>query len=87
MTERMNAIQDRLLDHMNDPDPTPAGVLATFEDAHATMREVAALVDSYREQPNVSVPDDLQQAIALGAGFGVLMQRVKAHLDGVTRRV
>jgi ABC-type transporter Mla subunit MlaD len=83
LLKRMQDVQDQLLDHLNDLSPTLAAVLATFEEAFATMREAAAQLESFNK-PGLTIPDDVKQAVALGAQFGNLMQRVKSHLDLAT---
>ena len=86
LLQRMLVIQDKLLDHLNDQSPNAAGVLATFEEAYALMREAAAELQSYNGDTS-TVPQDIQEAIALGAQFGNLMQRVKHHLDASRQQV
>jgi hypothetical protein len=81
LLERMNAAQDRLLDHLNDPTPSAMAVLSTFEETHSAMRAVAEAVKFHKSNPAEAMPDGLQQALALGAQFGALMLRVKQHLD------
>lgn len=80
LLQRMYAVQDLLLDHLNDSSPAPAAVLSTFEQTYAIMREASTMLKEYNGNP---VPQDVQEAVALGAQFGPLMQRVKAHLDAV----
>ena len=82
--KRMQAVQDRLLDHMNEAEPNANAVLATFERAYAAMREAAEALRAHKDSG--SVPEEVQQAVNLGSHFGNLMQRVKEHMDASQRR-
>ena len=84
LLKRMEDVQDRLLDNLGETLPTTQGVLETFEAAHSAMREAAEELNRYK-QDELPVPEELKQAIAMGAQFGQLMQRVKERLDATLR--
>lgn len=75
----MLGIQDRLLDLLNDVEPTSDGVLDCFEQAYAGIKETSETF--HRERLTGTVVTDLQQAVSLAELFPDLMRRVKQHLD------